>query len=333
MLCGENYRAACAIAAKEELKMISPFFKNALIYRLKKESVITSEDYVQKLAGELEKLHFTPCTSRDFSTCGWVPPLGELSDQLYHFANGQLLLTLRKEEKILPKPVITEELNKRVAKLESEQGRHLKKTEKDSIRDDVIYSLLPRAFTKSSTISIWINIPSSLVIVDAGSASRAEYALAILRKTVGSLPVMPLMMYNPIHVTLTEWVKTGSLPPGFSLGEEAELKAILGDGGAGRFIKQELVSDEIMTHIEAGKYVTQLSLGWQNRISFKLTDSFSIKRIKFYDDILSQNDDIDREDATLRFDADFVLMTGELNNFISELIDGLGGEAKVKDES
>lgn len=332
-LCGENYRAACAIAAKEEVKMISPFFKNAVIYRLKKESVITSEDHIQELADELEKLRFTPCTSRDFSTCGWVPPLGELSDQLYHFANGQLLLTLRKEEKILPKPVITDELKKRVAKLESEQGRRLKKTEKDSVRDDVIYSLLPRAFTKNNTISIWINIPSSLVVVDTGSASRAEYALALLRKTVDSLPVMPLMMYYPISVTLTEWVKTGSLPTGFLLGEEAELKAVLDDGGTGRFIKQDLVSDEIRTHIEAGKYVTQLSLGWLGRISFKLTENFSIRRIKFSDELLSQNDDIDQEDAIHRFDTDFVLMTGEMNGLISELIDGLGGEAKVKDES
>ncbi|EAO8183679.1 recombination-associated protein RdgC [Salmonella enterica] len=308
--------------------MISPFFKNAVIYRLKKESVITSEDHIQELADELEKLRFTPCTSRDFSTCGWVPPLDELSDQLYHFANGQLLLTLRKEEKILPKPVITDELKKRVAKLESEQGRRLKKTEKDSIRDDVIYSLLPRAFTKNNTISIWINTPSSLVVVDAGSVSRAEDALDVLRKTLGSLPVVPLMMQSPVELALTEWVKTGTFPAGFTPGSEAELKGILGCDGVGLFRKQDLLSDEILTHIEAGKVVIELSLGWQGRISFKLTDYFSIKRIKFFDDIRSQNDDIESEDAALRFDADFVLMTGELNSLISDLIDSLGGEAK-----
>lgn len=117
------------------------------------------------------------------------------------------------------------------------------------------------------------------------------------------------------------------MPSGFSLGEEAELKAILDHGGTGRFIRQDLVSDEIMTHIQAGKYVTQLSLGWQQRIKFKLADSFSIKRIKFSDELLSQNDDIESEDAARRFDTDFVLMTGELNGLISDLIDALGGEA------
>ncbi|EAW6334754.1 recombination-associated protein RdgC [Salmonella enterica] len=311
--------------------MISPFFKNAVIYRLKKESAITSEDYIQELADELEKLRFIPCASHDFSTCGWVPPLGDLSDQLYHFASGQLLLTLRKEEKILPKPVITDELKKRVEKLESEQGRRLKKSEKDSIRDDVIYSLLPRAFTRNSTTSIWINMSQSLVVVDAGSISRAEDALAVLRKSLGSLPVVPLMMQSPIELTLTEWVKTGKFPAGFTPGSEAELKGILGCDGVGFFRKQDLVSDEILTHIEAGKVVVELSLDWQGRISFKLTDYFSIKRIKFSDDTLSQNDDIDREEAAHCFDADFVLMTGALNNLLYYLIDALGGEAKSQD--
>ncbi|EGL0769090.1 recombination-associated protein RdgC [Salmonella enterica subsp. enterica] len=311
--------------------MISPFFKNAVIYRLKKESAITSEDYIQELADKLEKLRFTPCASHDFSTCGWVPPLGDLSDQLYHFASGQLLLTLRKEEKILPSQVITDELNKRVSEVEHQQTRRLKKSEKAYIRDDVIYSLLPRAFTRNSTTSIWINMAQSLVVVDAGSISRAEDALAVLRKSLGSLPVVPLMMQSPIELTLTEWVKTGKFPAGFTPGSEAELKGILGCDGVGFFRKQDLVSDEILTHIEAGKVVVELSLDWQGRISFKLTDYFSIKRIKFSDDTLSQNDDIDREEVAHRFDADFVLMTGALNNLLYYLIDALGGETKSQD--
>jgi len=183
--------------------MSTPFFKNLLIYRLSRDIALVQDGKTEELARQLESFQFTPCGSQDMAKAGWVPPLGQHSDQLFHLVNDQLLLVIRREEKILPKPGIAEELNKKVSKLETDQGRRLKKTEKDSLRDEVLPSLLPLAFTRSSMIRIWVNLNADMVMVDTSSARRAEVSLALPRKPLRSLPVVPLTMEPPIDITPT----------------------------------------------------------------------------------------------------------------------------------
>lgn len=301
------------------------FFKNAIIYRIGNPMSLMAQ--LATIEQQLLPFQFTPCGSNDMARTGWVPATA-FSQTLAHQANGQYLLTVQRQEKILPGPVIKQELNARITKLESEQGRKLKKTEKDSLKDEVLQSLLPRAFTKDSRTQLWIDVMSGLIVVDASSARKAEDALALLRKSLGSLPVIPLTIENPVELTMTEWVRSGNAPSGFAIGDAAELKAILADGGIARVKKQDLVSDEIKTHIEAGKFITKLALDWQQRVTFTLTDDAILTRLKFCDELIDQNDDIDREDVLTRFDADFTLMTGELSALIKQLVTALGGEAQ-----
>lgn len=300
------------------------WFKNLMVYRLSRE-VSLSADEMEK---QLSAFSFTPCGSQDMAKTGWVSPMGSHSDALTHTVNGQIVICARKEEKILPSPVIKQELQAKIERLEGEQHRKLKKTEKDSLKDEVLHSLLPRAFSRFNQTFLWIDTVNDLIMVDAASAKRAEDTLALLRKSLGSLPVVPLTLENPIELTLTEWVRSKELPAGFVLMDEAELKAILEDGGVIRCKKQDLFSDEIAVHIEAGKLVTKLALDWQERVQLVLSDDGSLKRLKFSDVLREQNEDIDREDFAQRFDADFMLMTSELAALIKNLIEALGGEAQ-----
>ena len=300
--------------------MRSVAFKNIFIYRLSRE---VSWDTAEVNAA-LSKFVFTPCGSQDMAKAGWTSVLG---DNLTHEYQGFLPIQHKREEKILPSQVLKEELQKKILTLEEEQDRKLKKTEKDSLKDEVLHSLLPRAFTRKSLAKILIDRSNQLVFVEASSAKKAEDQLALLRKSLGSLPVIPFTPREPLEITMTEWFKNG-FPAGFTAGEDATLKGLLDNGGAVRCNKVDLQSDEIMSHIEAGKVATTVAINWMDRASFRVNDDMSIKALTFCDDLYDQNDDIDREDVAQRFDADFVLFTGELSALFNALVEAIGGEAE-----
>lgn len=289
-------------------------FKNLMVYKMSEEFAIS----VDALKKDLPSFSFRACSGMDIKSSGWVEPIKN-SGELCFISKDQILLHIMTEEKILPAPVIKEFLDDKIERFEEREGRKPKKTEKDSMKDEVIQELIPRAFSKYNKTAIWVNMTNKVVMVEAGSEKKAEDALALLRKTLTSLPVTPYIN-SPVELTLTEWVTNDVAAEGFFIMDEAELKAILEDGGVIQSKKQDLSSDEIKHHIEAGKQVTKLALNWKEKIDFVFSVDGSIKRIKFSDLVKEELGDFDAEDYAAKFEAEFLLAAGELSLLISDLM-------------
>ncbi len=298
------------------------WFKNLQVYRFTRPFELTAE----QLETQLEACAFTPCGSQDVSRFGWTRPLGKFGSTLTHAAAGQILLCARREDKILPTTVIKEALAEKVEAIEYEQGRPLKKKEKEALKEEIMHTLLPRAFSRTSQTFAWLNPADGLLMVDASSAKKADDVLALLRKSIGSLPVVPVALKNPPEITMTEWLSKSIVPAPFLLEDESELRSAQQHGGIARFKQQDLMTDEVKNHLANDKLVTKLALSWGESISFVLGDDLSIKRLKFSEELREQNDDVTSEDPAARLDADFALVTGELSQFIPALFNALGGE-------
>lgn len=292
------------------------WFKNLYFFAFTRPFKLTEEELEQHLSEH----PFTPCKSTEQSHFGWVNALGKHGSNFVHAANGSFLLCARKEEKMLPAPVIKEMLEERCAKLEEEQGRSATKKEKEQFKEDITFELLPRAFSRFSDTHGYISPAHNIIVINSSSRGKAEDFLALLRKVIGTLPVTSFSPNQAPDEVMTDWITEKSLGDNFQLGMEAEFNALGDDGAVVRVKNQDLASDEIKMHIDAEKYATKIALEWDDALSCILCDDLAIKKLKFFDVIHEQNDDIDKDDIVARLDADFALMTGEINRFIVDLL-------------
>ncbi len=79
-------------------------------------------------------------------------------------------------------------------------------------------------------------------------------------------------------------------------------------GGIVRCKRQDLTGEEIQLHLTTGKVVTQLSLAWQDKLSFMLDDKMTVKRLKFEDLLQDQAEQDGGDEALGQLDASFTLM-------------------------
>jgi recombination associated protein RdgC len=299
------------------------WFKNLRAYRLTTPFDLSPE----QLDRQLQARSFEPCPKSQPLSLGWVPPLGDESGPLVHAAGGRLLLRLRREEKLLPASVVREQLQERIADIQAAQGRKVYRKERLSLKDEIVQDCLPRAFSRSGYVHAYIDTRANWVLVDAASAARAEELLNLLRECIGSFPVLLPQVNSAPAATMTGWLLHGSLPEDMVLGEECELREPGEEGGVVRCRGVDLLSEEVEAHLHAGKQVARLALSWDERVSLVMAEDLVLRRLKFSDELLKENEEIPEADQAARLDADFALMSSALSELQERVMALFGGEA------
>ena len=82
----------------------------------------------------------------------------------------------------------------------------------------------------------------------------------------------------------------------------------------------------IRDSLNAGKQVARLALSWEERVSLVLAEDLCLRRLKFSDELLKENEDLPEADHAARLDADFALMSDLVTRLQERVIDLFGGE-------
>ena len=295
------------------------WFRNLQLYRLSPGLKLDPESFGERLA----RHPLTPCGGLERQRFGWRPIRSE-EDYVYSL-EGQFLIALGIEEKLLPAAVVKQAAEEKIAEIAEAEGYRPGSKRRKEIREQVEDDLLPRAFSKRTTVHAWLDPASGWLAVDAASASKAETLIKLLGESVPDLAVkLPHTQLSP-GAAMTAWLAEGEAPAGFSIDRDCELRLPGEDRATVRYVRHALDGEEIGEHIAAGKQATRLGLTWADRVSFVLTEKLEIKRLQFLDLLKEQSEQA--EDAEAMFQIEFALMTGELGRMIAGLMEALGGES------
>jgi recombination associated protein RdgC len=293
-------------------------FKNVIVYRIGEGWTAT----LAQIEDSLDAERFVPCGASQDKSVGWIEPRGEAHGPLVESVAGQLMLKLKIETKAVPGSVIARKAKERSEQIVATTGRKPGKKEMRDIKDDVRMTLMPLAFSKESSVLVWIDTSAHLLILDAGSQAKADEVVTRLVSALQGLSVTLLNTQMSPQAAMTAWLITQEPPSGFSVDRECELKAVDESKSVVRYVRHALDTDEVKQHVEGGKLPTRLALTWNSRVSFVLTEALQLKKVTFLD-VVFEGTSAEKDEG---FDADVAIATGELCQLLPEMIDALGGE-------
>jgi recombination associated protein RdgC len=292
------------------------FLKNAQIYKLSdKFELIRSE-----LDEKLMKHHFSPCGQQQPVSIGWVPPV-EGGVEMTVMNEGNFLMCMKRQERLLPSSVVSEVLQEKVESIRINEDRRVGSKERQTLKDEVIFSLLPKAFVRTTRHYLYIDTNKGFVVVDSSSDSRADEITSFLRECLGSLPATLMQSHCQPAALLTSWLNDqDKIPSDWELLPEIEFINSQNTDIKVKLKNLELDEEIIRAHINQGARVQSIRFNWNDRITAKINAKAQLKTIRFSDALSEQAMEQSGDDKQSQFQATFIIMCSEINRLIADMV-------------
>lgn len=294
-------------------------FRNLRFYR------VTSPwpESEAQLSKSLSANAFSPCGPFAERSAGWEPPGTDQNGPLCRRLNGADLLQLRTQSRVLPVAAIKEALEERLAEFRTRMKMEPTRGEIRRLKEATRDGLLSKSLVKSERNRACFIQSESLLVIDAGTATKAEWVIDQLRVCFDQFICTPLT-FNNLPADLLTGIFMGDSPLGFSLGRECRMQDVSDSKASVSWRDFELSDHSIRQHVVEGMKITHLGVGFDLVMTCVIDQDAVISKVRFI-----QGEAVEEwgEDPQAKLDADFVLLTGAVRRLVEDLKKLLGGYA------
>ncbi len=298
-------------------------FRNLRCYR------VTSPwpESEEALSEILSENSFTPCGSFSERSAGWEALGNNEGDPLCRRLNGADLIQLRTQSRVLPAAAVKEALEERLDEFRSRMKLEPNRGEVRRLKEETRDVLLPKALVKSERNRACFIHSESLLVIDVGTVTKAEWVIDQLRACFDQFYCTPLT-FNNLPADLLTGIFMGDSPLGFSLGRECRMQDVVDSKSIVTWRDFELTDQTVRQHVVDGMRLTHLGVGFDEVMNCVIDQEGTISKVKFIEG--DAVDDWGNEDPMAKLDADFVLLTGAVRRLMEDLKKLLGGFADCK---
>ena len=261
----------------------------------------------------LTQYKFTPCGKHDALRMGFTENIVDgmfVSDVM-----GYVVVTVKEQTKKPKKYSVDQLVEEKSANHENLFGKSPTKGEVKSFAIEAREELLPNTEPDEPKVyTVAFRKKDGLVLVEA-NYKKAESLLALLRKTLGSLPVIPLETDTPVTDFMDEAVGK-SLSDTLTLGSKGKF---VGEDMVHSLSKGSLYDDHAKDLIKDGFLAEDIQMEYEGIITFSLKADLLLDGLKF-DKELFATEDGESDEA-----GNFVLKLTEVNKLVDDLLSRLEG--------